>query len=264
MDPIRKDTHGEWNAIVVLESLPEKERTGKELYDSIIKRRMEQSLDSLRGGYRYIFDKQQLVTYLSQLRESIKYENIKPIIHIEAHGSIEGLHLESGEIISWEDLISIMRPLNVLSKNNLFLVLASCHGVNIGEYISVFSRVPFRGAIAPAEEVSKREIEEGFLAFYEVFFSNTLISIHDAITALNQGEDNRFMYIHAWYVFDFLWRKFLAMYKVKSKRDKMIRDIVHNSGLDINTVRTHYEWAFKGGEEVKKSLFAHYIMDDLS
>jgi hypothetical protein len=59
-------------------------------------------------------------------------EGLRPIIHLDAHGSLEnGLRIAGpGDYVSWSELVDHFRPINVATQNNLCVVSAVCFGLH--------------------------------------------------------------------------------------------------------------------------------------
>jgi hypothetical protein len=52
-------------------------------------------------------------------------------LHFEMHGCREGLMLNSGELLSWEELYQYFVLINSRLQNQLFVSLATCFGAYI-------------------------------------------------------------------------------------------------------------------------------------
>lgn len=112
------------------------------------------------------------------LESAIK--GIKPIIHIDTHGSeSDGVSLVgSSSCISWQRLTDYLRPINIATKNNLCIVSAACFGFNNIKSVTINKATPFYMLIAPEKKVSFGFIEEHIPSFYEDVFKN-----HDILDA---------------------------------------------------------------------------------
>ena len=71
---------------------------------------------------------QELADVLSQIAKVAEQADRWPLIHIESHGSIEGLRLAKGDFVRWADIQPTFLRLNKATRNHLFIVMAACHG----------------------------------------------------------------------------------------------------------------------------------------
>ena len=101
-----------------------------------------------------------------------------PVLHIEAHGSPEGIQVSSGEFLAWREFKVELSKINEISNLNLIVVIAACDGINLLQIIEVTDRAPVRAIIGPNGEVGEDEIDRANLAFY-----GTLFKEGDAVAA---------------------------------------------------------------------------------
>ena len=189
----------QFNKIYVLESLPPGERqTGKELYDDVL-RWAEYRHGWFRSSYATIETRKQLLGTMAAIRRDVLRKGIFPLIHLEGHGSPAGFALTKGmpQHIGWSELADALRKINVATKNNLLLSVASCHGSHIYKGIDITDRAPFFGFIAPLEEVSPAEIVEGYQILYDRIirtddFDGAVLALRD----MSEGPQRKFTYQH--------------------------------------------------------------------
>ena len=128
-DNIVYRTHFKFNAIYVLESLPDGElKTGASLFDDVIHPQKTASLEDVYIRFEQVTSRRKLLTVLSEIRKNARSANHKPIIHIEAHGSDAGIQLADGTIIDWRELALIFAEINEACQCNLTVVAISCKG----------------------------------------------------------------------------------------------------------------------------------------
>lgn len=158
------------NRVVVIECLASEERrNGLEL--------VEWMNSKLSGIAQYFACRNvdDLKASLAQIREEMSRTGDSPIIHLEAHGHIEGI-VWSGEdvgpAISWEELAKILRPINEMSKCNLILVVSACLGIAALNTMSVGPRVAAIAVVGPCGEATPKQLLEGFKEFYRRLWSN--------------------------------------------------------------------------------------------
>lgn len=110
---------------------------------------------------------------LKTIAESAKKDGMRPILHLDMHGSKEdGLEIgATGECVPWPKVVSLLQEINVATGNNLCVVAAACFGFHAIEEVKITEPSPFFILIAPENEVFL-----GFLAqktgdFYRDVFS---------------------------------------------------------------------------------------------
>lgn len=159
----------QFNHVYVVETLFEPDtRTGKNLFQDVLKPSRYHH-PWLSASYHPVANKKQLFALLADIKREALGGQVFPWLHIEGHGNTKGLEVGKGgerTIVKWEDLGHEFRKINVATKNNLMLVVASCYGSEVYKGIRVADRAPFFGFIAPIKEVTEQEVEEGFNAFY--------------------------------------------------------------------------------------------------
>jgi hypothetical protein len=105
-------------------------------------------------------------------------ENQNVLIHIYLHGSknLDGLVANDKTLISWEEIQSKTRRINIKTNNGLFLVLALCHGEYFAEKINIRLKSPFNSIIASRYEEYVPEIYNLFQKFYNnLVYDNNII-----------------------------------------------------------------------------------------
>ncbi len=162
-----------FSKIVVLESLPDVEkRTGRLIFQDLEIITIPLDVD-ITVEYQAFESKHEMDAILTQLsHEAITY-NDYPILHIEAHGSDDkkSLVLNSGEFVDWFELENSFRTLNLATKGNLLIVMATCFGAYVNSVVSLLDRAPFWGVIGPEHEVYPDEIFSGLTKFYSSIFA---------------------------------------------------------------------------------------------
>jgi hypothetical protein len=119
----------EFSHIFVLESLrPKDELTGTRLFNRVIYPEMVNKDLKANCEHITVVSKEDFFNVFSRITDKVITDNIFPIIHLEMHGSKNGLQLTSYEAITWEEIQPILIDINVLCKNNLFLTMATCYG----------------------------------------------------------------------------------------------------------------------------------------
>jgi len=156
--------------IVIFESLYSNEiKTGTELKDGLLKYKKFQ-VDEMDIVVIEISTKKELLDGLIELRRKVEEEFYYPIIQFEIHGYDDGICTNKGECISWSEIVPLLSEINVLLRNTLLILLGVCKGASIIKYTSLEKRAPFRSLIGSSGDLTTKQIQEGFHAFYDTFF----------------------------------------------------------------------------------------------
>jgi hypothetical protein len=160
-----------FNKIAVFESLDEVDRpTGREIFDDLEFQKIL-NIGRLDTSFSKIQNKNEFINILEKLKQEVYSMGVYPIIHIDGHGNDKGIKLGRNSYIEWRELMCCLRELNIFMKGNLLVVLASCFGANIIRHMSVTSRAPFWGVIAPYEETYPENVYAGLNKFYAAICS---------------------------------------------------------------------------------------------
>jgi hypothetical protein len=125
--------------------------------------------------------------FLEQLRSianDSRTQGHLPVLHIEAHGSPQGIQVSSGEWLTWLEFKGELTVINEISRLNLLVILAACDGAHLVNIIQPMDRAPVRALIGPNRTVSAGEIERASLAFYR-----TLFGVKDGVAAWRAMND---------------------------------------------------------------------------
>ena len=134
--------------VYIIESLPDGDlKTGRNLYEKL--RQEWLSNADYESVYEVIHTKKELIQLLLELTEKVKAKDNHTfyILHFETHGCENGMYLSSDEEITWRDLFSMIRPINVYMYDTLLVVLSMCDSKSIAYNIEPGERSPFRGAL---------------------------------------------------------------------------------------------------------------------
>lgn len=173
------ETSCESNSLVVIESLRGERRTGLHLFNDL-----EVEFRSAKFGIEYVdvARRVQMQRLFTQLTRAASDRGLRPILHLEAHGTEHGDGLvlaPSGETVAWDEFALMARALNVVTANNLVVVLAVCRGFKAVLAATVVEPVPFCLLVGPDRPVTNQQILSSFGPFYR-----TLISLNEMGEAL--------------------------------------------------------------------------------
>lgn len=264
------NNNSHFNKIYIIESLPEMQlSTGKRLYeDNLIWRGLK--IDGLHFELSQPRTASSFFDILQRIR-SEAHKGTYPLIHIEAHGSKEGLEVASGEFIPWEELRQSLTEINIACKNNLTVVMAACEGIYLFQIVQPIHRAPFCGLIGPKRKVTASEI----LRDYSSFYSELLESFdgNKALEALNTNFPDEKIYLYAGcnYLFSVVYKNYHYKQCTGSALQQRIERLVSEAKRDprgktlpIRQIRQRIKKHLKGKkEEYFKMYMSNFFMIDL-
>lgn len=103
-------------------------------------------------------------------------EGLRPILHFEVHGGpTVGIGLgDSGQTASWPELCAYFQRINVLTRNNLGVVMAACFGLYAIKELCIDQPAPFHFLIGSEEKVYDNVIDAQMKEFYRTMFRTGL------------------------------------------------------------------------------------------
>lgn len=263
----------EFSNIFLIESLrPKDELTGTSLFNRAIKpgmiaKDLEQNCELITVNSKIDF-----FNILFKIKEKVISQVVNPVIHLEMHGSKEGLQVTNYEIITWQELQPILIELNVLCKNNLFLTMATCYGGYIYNAISPKLQSPFWGFVGPFETVDEDEILADFTNFYFEFLNS--LDLNKAIEALHkQNEPNasKFKFQNIEFSFQLVYKnyekKHLTLERVEERVaeiEKECRKLPEFENLSSEEIKTKAKQIIVDeNENNKEKLMTRFLMWDI-
>lgn len=225
-----------FKTVWVLESLPDGEyRTGKELYDGILLPRHRRD-PGLLVEFVDVADREGLFRSLEQIRSTLASTGQVPLIHFETHGNEQGLGLKSGEFVCYEELCPVLREINILSQDNLFVVVAACQGSYLAFMLkdSLTDPCPFWGICGPSVEITAGDVIAGYSAFYE----EALVSadMNKALTCLKRAIPHHADKFNIWnseYLFLIAFRHYLRDHCNEEAIEKRAQMIITEAELGL-------------------------------
>lgn len=165
---------GDINHIVVIESLKNERETGTELYHDIITRSIEFRKSNITHKIYKVHTRPEFENVLMYYHANSPYMGGGILIHLEMHGDNQylGLVLSDGSLMTWEELVTLFRPINVNSSNNLYITLATCNGRFLYKGVHPYDKSPYSCYISASEAVNAEEIVEQFSILFERLIDN--------------------------------------------------------------------------------------------
>ena len=154
--------------LIILESIPDSElHTGKQLFGNL-----EHHLGSNMRSIQHVpvRSKKLLFNAFDKLIRDSKCRSLRPVLHLEVHGSMESIALASGEIIDWNELYTPIAQLHVACDLNLLVTMSACYGAYAHQILDISKRAPFFALIGPNKELLPNDLISDYTAFYRVLF----------------------------------------------------------------------------------------------
>jgi hypothetical protein len=205
------------DTIEIIDSVPEDHRqTARHLEQHIEDLKYEPSVVQIPLTRRRVVTAPDLYAELSQVASTAVEKNLWPLLHIEAHGSKDGLQLAGGDVVNWADLQPYLMALNKATRNHLFIMMAACegfHGIK-----AMFDRADHAACLrllgGPAEETSAIRLEGAMKGFYSSFLRTGDL---DEATSTAQQSEKTFRLYSADAAFMRGWRKALEQFPTGGK-----------------------------------------------
>jgi hypothetical protein len=161
---------GDIKHIIVIQSLSVTEtQSGKELYDDVIVRHIDRLGSEITCQYYNANDDISMSQLLNHINEIAVYVPGGLVIHFEMHGSVDlnGLILANGALVNWDEIISLLRPINIKTNNQLYVTMATCFGRYLYKGVDPYLKSPYSGYISASTEVTITEVIEDFSLLFE-------------------------------------------------------------------------------------------------
>lgn len=174
-----------FNQILFLDSLPATESSmAKRLFEDIETYAKAYS-PSPSVKYLRVASSSALIECLEEARNRALADDVLPMLHIECHGSEDGLELADGSFADWAELKQPITELNVATRLNLMIAVAACTGGALIKAVQLSDRAPFWGLIGPTKPLSAADLEKAFRALYLTLLSTK--SPAQAVEAMNEA-----------------------------------------------------------------------------
>ena len=114
------------------------------------------------------------------------HSGCRPILHLSAHGSRDGIELSTGHSIRWDDLRKLLIPINRSLGGALLLSMSSCHGFaacQMAMRMNDAPEHPFFGIVGSSGTPTWSDTTVAFLAFYHLVIARHRNPV-DAVPAM--------------------------------------------------------------------------------
>jgi hypothetical protein len=138
---------------------------------------MQERNYSFRSVYLECSSKDKVLAAIERAATHAEHHETIPLIHLEAHGSEEGLsdREEGANGLTWEELIKPLQRLNIETRFNLILLIAACQGyAGIKAFVKAFNKkiMPIAPALViagPYDDLRGDKLLLGSKEFYRRF-----------------------------------------------------------------------------------------------
>lgn len=175
-----------FDKIIIIESLHNERKTGKELYDDCLHWQLIMN-DKLKAEYKTVTTANELSDLLVEINKEVQQEGVSPILHFEVHGNKYGFGLSNeNDVLSWYWLKQHLTEINLSTRNGLLVTMATCYGAYLINIVSITDRSPFWAIIAPDTTVNNTTLCQSYQEFY-----TKLLDTLDGDSALNILNQNK-------------------------------------------------------------------------
>ena len=227
----------DFNKIFVIESLfQEDKKTGQNLFNDVLRWKESQ----IQSQLNLINTKKEFLNLLEDIKIEINKKGMIPFLHLEMHGNEnkDGLVINNGELITWLELVNRFREINILTKHNLVVSLATCYGAYIYGEMNIAERAPFWAFIGPWGKLDPIDIEISYSSFFETLLST--FDIDEAIKVLNESNQlpHRYSFYDSETVFERVYEKYEQEQYAPEQYKKRVIDIMGDALKDRNIRNT--------------------------
>ncbi|WP_165021207.1 hypothetical protein [Dysgonomonas sp. ZJ279] len=233
------DTEITLKGIIVIQSLKDSERkTGDELNNDILQYNKYMHADSFVKFYN-VKTIREFTNTLNLIQKQMSKGEIFTL-HLETHGSEDGIHLASGECLKWTQFFNSIRPINIKMSHLLIIVMAMCKGVAILSCIEPEKRAPYRAFIGAHRDITEDEVARGFSAFYSSY--TNMLDIVEGMKALDIEIDGENSGSKTFWCFS-AERTFDATFNPDRDPKHFNKIVTEQFFNHIIKGETHYTWA---------------------
>lgn len=160
------------------------QKTGKFLHEWLQERRPGWS------WYSRCQNKMEVLAAINRATELAQRSEMKPILHIEAHGNDDGVGGPDGAggsgLITWDELTNPLQGLNLATRCNLIVFVAACTGFAA---INTFTRGPLApavGLVGPDNELSHTDVLSATKEFYRRWMNDEHPKLDDFVASASR------------------------------------------------------------------------------
>lgn len=159
-----------FNTLYIIESLRDDEpKTGTILYEDL--KLQEFVHEGIKVVLYSIISADEWDITMQKIYNDCACEGVLPIIHLEIHGSENGIQFTNGSLRSVEQIGEQFRKINIVTGCNLFVTLGVCKGLYMLFDAHLDKPMPFCCIIGSFEKLISEDIKLRYAEFYGTFFN---------------------------------------------------------------------------------------------
>lgn len=159
-------------------------KTGWALFDELQPAGL-MSAPPFEVDFRRVWSRAEFVAAIRATEDDFRSSGKLPLLHVETHGSSEGIGLTEREGVTWSELMAELIPLNQLTGLRLWVVLAACEGIWGLKMAQPVARAAFLALLGPNQPISAGKLQAAFLQFYRTILKERNGTA--AILAMNEA-----------------------------------------------------------------------------
>jgi len=178
-----------FSGIYVIESLPDGDpKTGRDLYDNVVFP-VTRKLDNLHTQFATARNRDEFIKCLADVGRDVATNGRIPMLHLEAHGTPDGIELADQLQLTWKELVPLLGSINEACHMNLVVIAISCYGANLVSALMPSDRAPLFLNVGPRDTMKHVELLEATSRFYAQLVETLLTGgdINAAFDAMNAG-----------------------------------------------------------------------------
>lgn len=238
-------------------------KTGDNLYEELKQLQYEGCSEDFKFELTKVENKNEFTNILREIELETLNDNYVPIIHIECHGTIDGLSFVSDEECSWGELFSLLRPVNIACSNLLLVNLSCCNGDAIIRNIEPKERAPFRAVIAHIGIAKPENLQITWTNFYREYFNSEKRNGR-GLCELIWDTSKEFIYYNQDVIFDAYFNTaemFPELFDLHVRQD-LVAMYKESGTLAINP-QLYKEWKVKDAKKLYNKYKPYFCFDDL-
>src|ERR1700730_4108002 len=112
---------------------------------------------------------QQLIATLQAILARAQ-QGAMPMLHLDGHASAEVMATADGETVTWDEVYSWFRRINIECRNNLFVSMGACEALRSFDRSTITLPCPVNALLSAWDPVLAAVVEVGLEAFYGTLF----------------------------------------------------------------------------------------------
>lgn len=201
-------------------------KTGRELHE-MLGDLLPRLAPQVKLAFKQVETRDEFLAYLRSIRDDFRTTRLLPLLHVETHGSLDGIGPEGQAALPWEELMPELIALNRLTQLRLFFVLAACEGIWGMKMLQPTDRAAVLALLGPNERLSAGKLADACKLFYRTMFEKR--SGGAAFKAMNDSIDAAkpaFSMVNAEMLFKMIWQNFLKERTSPEELDARVQHIV--------------------------------------